>query len=149
MKVMQAQHQKAPANVSQPLQYTRLPGKRSCNLFVVPALAGLQTFRLKAVLQTTFRASGNFLASELIPTLSKLSLALRARIASPQILIHPKRKGPPHYMATLWFSSFVKSLTQTTASSSTSFANRLRAVCRRRLMVPIGASNSSAISISD
>ena len=33
--------------------------------------------------------------------------------------------------------------------SSNSLANRLRATCRRRLIVPIGESNSSLISAND
>ena len=37
----------------------------------------------------------------------------------------------------------------TATSSSTSLANRFRATCRRRLIVPTGAWNSSAISISE
>jgi hypothetical protein len=40
-------------------------------------------------------------------------------------------------------------LPYTATSSSTSLARRLRATCRRRLMVPTGASNSSDISISE
>ena len=37
----------------------------------------------------------------------------------------------------------------TATSSSTSLANRFLATCKRRLIVPIGASNASLISVSD